>query len=210
MIAASGNTASLYRWSWRRVALALSASLLVHYLLAGSWPVSGGGRPALPLTAELHAQLEVPVEPLTVPAADTADLLREHPETGASRAVSVAVTPAVRPSASAAASEIQPSANSGSNIPDPRFFPARELDRYPAPVVPLDFRSVGARGGLVRVWVNIDLAGNVVDVDVLDIDPAGVLQRQVREQLLAVQFMPGMKDDRPVRSRILLELVIGQ
>jgi hypothetical protein len=210
MIAASGNTAALYRWSWRRVALALSASLLVHYLLADSWPVSGGGRPVLPLAPELHAQLEVPDEPLTVPAADTADLLREHAKTRSSRAVSIPVTAAVRPSASAAASEIQPSANSGSNIPDPRFFPARELDRYPAPVEPLDFRGMGARVGLVRAWVSIDLAGNVVDVEMVDIDPSGVLQRQLREQLLAVQFMPGMKNDRPVRSRILLELVIGR
>jgi hypothetical protein len=62
----------------------------------------------------------------------------------------------------------------------------------------------------VRAWVSIDLAGNVVDVEMVDIDPSGVLRRQLREQLLAVQFMPGMKNDRPVRSRILLELLIGR
>lgn len=162
----------------------------------------------VPAASQLHAQLDVSAEPLTVPAVETADLPQERPKTAPSSPVSAPVARPVQPAASTI-TEVQPAASSGSNIPDPRVYPARELDRYPFPLAPLDLRGTGGRPGPVRVWVGIDLVGNVVDVAVVDVDPSGVLQRQLREQLVAVQFMPGIKDERPVRSRILLELVYG-
>lgn len=76
-------------------------------------------------------------------------------------------------------------------------------------MAPLELHGVGMAGP-VRVWVSIDFAGAVADVTVIDADPSGILQRQVRDQLLAVRFIPGMKDERAVRSRILLELRYGQ
>jgi len=209
MLAASWNPLSMNRWPWRRLALALGASLLAHYLAVDGWPIVGGGRPMVPAAPQLHAQLDVSAEPLTVPAVDTADLPQERPKTEWPRSVSVPDARPAQPAASAI-TEVQPAASSGSNIPDPRFYPARELDRYPLPLAPLDLRGMGGRPGHARVWVGIDLSGNVVDVALVDADPSGVLQRQLREQLLAVQFMPGIKDERPVRSRILLELVYGQ
>jgi len=105
--------------------------------------------------------------------------------------------------------EVQTFGSPGSAIPDSRFYSARELDRFPTPVAPLELRSGSGQSGSVRVRIGIDLAGRVVDVEVVDGDPSGALQTYAQEQLQAVRFMPGLKDDRPVRSRILLELQYG-
>lgn len=197
----------MQRWSWRRLAVALGASLLVHYLVVGGWPASGGGGSAAVLTPQLHAQLQIPAVPPTNPFTESAEQPEAPEQAKSVRPVAVLADRVERRTA-AAPSETQPAANAGSAVPDPRFFPARELDRYPVPLVPLDLRGVG--GGAVRAWVSIDLAGNVVEVVVVDAGPSVALQQQVREQLLAVRFMPGMKDERPVRSRVLMELVYGQ
>lgn len=207
MIVAHWQAANVHRWSWRRPAVALGASLLLHGLLAGNWP--SGGRPAVGVMPQLQAQLEIPLE-AAAPVATVAEPFREAEAPRPSRSVVAATPLAARQAASVAAAEIQPSTsagvNAGSNIPDSGFIPARELDRFPAPVIPLDFGGAGIGAGTVRAWVSIDLAGTVVDVTVLDADPSGALQRQLREYLRTVQFLPGIKDERPVRSRILLEL----
>jgi len=208
MIAARWSAVPVQRWSWRRLAVALGASLLAHYLVVGGWPVSGGGRTATVMTPQLHAQLQISAVPLTVPFTESADQPEEPEQLISAPPVAVLVDRVARRSP-AAASETQPAAHARLSVPDPRFFPARELDRYPAPLVPLDLRGMGA-GGAVRAWVSIDLAGNVVEVMVVDAGPSVALQQQVREQLHAVRFMPGMKDERPVRSRVLMELVYGQ
>jgi protein TonB len=97
-----------------------------------------------------------------------------------------------------------------SAIPDSRFYSARELDRFPEPLTPLELQSGTGRSGSVRLRIGIDLAGRVVEVDVVDSDPSGALEVYAREQLQVTRFMPGLKDGRPVRSRILLELRYGQ
>lgn len=211
MTAANWSIATAQHWSWRRLAVALGASLLTHYLVAGGWPAAGGGRLPTIVAPSLHAQLELAVEPRTVPVLPVAESVeppREHRPAKSSRLESAPVNRTEPPDATAPR-ETSAAANAGPAIPDSRFFPARELDRYPTPLVPLDLRVPGMVGS-VRAWVSIDLAGTVVDVTVIDADPAGVLQRQLREQLLALRFVPGMKDERAVRSRILLELGHGQ
>lgn|GEM_PF-2803258 len=152
----------------------------------------------------LDAQLEITAAPLTLPSAGSPDLPHEDlpPKSESSRPPLLA-----RKSPPTAASpEVQSSATPGSVIPDSRFYSARELDRFPAPVQPLELRAAMGQSGSVRLSIGIDLAGRVVDVEVVDGDPSGVLETYAREQLQAVRFMPGLKDDRPVRSRILLEL----
>lgn len=186
--------------------MALAGSLLLHYLLAGGWPVPGSGRPAVAVAPQLHAQLELPAEPTPVPLPESEGLNRESAPAKPSRPA----TPRIERQTAAPASETQAAANPGPAVPDSRFFPARELDRYPAPLVPLNLRDAGGGTGIVRAWVGIDLAGQVVDVALVDAGASGVLQRQVREYLLTVRFTPGIKDERPVRSRILMELVYGQ
>jgi hypothetical protein len=209
MLAARWNAAPVRRWSWQRLVVALGASLLAHYLVVGGWPVSGGGRPAAGETPQMHAQLEIQAQPWAAPVPDIVDPPPEPEPAKTPRPVSAAATRAER-QMPPPLTEAKLPANSGANVPDPRFFAARELDRYPVPLAPLDLRGMGSRTELVRAWVSIDFVGSVVDVTVLDADPSGSLQQQVRERLLTARFMPGMKDERPVRSRVLLELVYGQ
>jgi hypothetical protein len=98
----------------------------------------------------------------------------------------------------------------GASVPDLHFYQARELDRYPVPLTPLNLQAAAGRAGSVRLWLSIDHAGNAVDVAVIDADPSGDLASMARESLLATRFMPAVKNERPVKSRILLELRYGQ
>ncbi len=156
----------------------------------------------------LDAQLEIIAAPLAVQSAGSPDLPHEalppRPEPSVAAQLARKDAPAV------AHPEVQPPATPGSVIPDSRFFSARELDRFPVPVEPLELRTAVSQSGSLRLRIGIDLAGRVVDVEVVDGDPSGALETYAREQLQAVRFMPGLKDDRPVRSRILLELHYGQ
>jgi hypothetical protein len=156
---------------------------------------------------QLKAQLEIAAAPLTVTSTAPPELSHEASRPEAAPSVPSRVTRTAPPSA--VIPEVQSPASSDTAIPDSRFYSARELDRFPAPVTPLELRSGTGRAGSVRVRIGIDLAGRVVEVEVVDGDPSGVLQIYAREQLQAVRFLPGLKDDRPVRSRILLELQYG-
>ena len=161
----------------------------------------------MPMVPLLKAQLEITAAALTVPSAESADLSQAT--------VLPASTPRVparleRTESPAVAPEVQFSGAQASAIPDSRFYSARELDRFPEPVAPLELQSVTGRSGSVRLRIGIDLAGRVVEIDVVDSDPSGALEAYAREQLQATRFMPGLKDGRPVRSRILLELRYGQ
>lgn len=94
-------------------------------------------------------------------------------------------------------------------MPDLRIYPARELDRYPVPLSPLDLRAVPGQTGIMRFWITVDPAGNVVDVDRVENDVPAALASLARQLLLATRFEPGFKDERPVKCRILLELRYG-
>lgn len=114
--------------------------------------------------------------------------------------------PRITPSAVPQAPDTPLPAGAGAIVPDSRFYQARELDRYPEPLAPLNLRAAAGRAGSVRLWLSIDRAGNVVDVAVVDAGPSGELESMARESLLATRFMPAVKNERPVKSRILLEL----
>lgn len=199
------STALPRHWSWRLL-VAIGVSVLVHVLIADHWRSSGSALQDVSVPPQLQARLEVPEELLVVPAADRPEIV---PEPTPAKSLARVPSPVERaPSASAAAG--RPStAGAGVAVPDPRFYPARELDRYPVPLAPLDLGTATAGPGSVRFWLSIDLAGNVVDAAVIDADPSAALVAMAREYLLASRFAPAMKDERPVKSRVLLELRYG-
>ena len=202
MIAGAWNASPACRWPWRRLLPALIASALAHYLIVDGWPPSGGIAHVPAARLQLQAQLELPGDPLVVPEIRSGERPVE-PILAPLAAPAVATPPAV------AAVERQPAPSAGAAVPDSRIYPARELDRYPFPLAPLDLRAVPGQMGIVRFWITIDPAGNVVDVERVENDVPAALASLARQLLLATRFEPGVKEERPVKCRILLELRYG-
>jgi TonB family protein len=197
---------ALPRWPWRRLLPAIGLSLLVHVLIVDNWRPSAGTQPSGAVPAPLQARLET-AEPMAMPAADLPDIPLEPDR---ARPAAGVQPPAPRMTPVAPMTGTPLTAGAGASVPDPRFYQARELDRYPVPLAPLNLQAVAGLSGNVRLWLSIDLTGNVVDVSVADADPTAALESMARESLLATRFMPAMKNERPVKSRILLELRYGR
>ncbi len=75
--------------------------------------------------------------------------------------------------------------------------------------MPLDLRTGLGSVGVVRFWVSIDITGYAVEAEVITGDLPAALAASARDLLLAARFSPGFKNERPVKSRILLELRYG-
>lgn len=203
MITAGWNGSPEARWPWRRLLPALMASAVAHYLIVDGWRAPGGARQFPAAMPPLQAQLEIPRTEMAAPEMVLAENLplqpAVRPEPRPAR-----VTQAMPPAATAA--EIRTPENPGAAVPDLRIYPARELDRYPVPLTPLDLRTVQGRSGMARFWVSIDITGYAIDAELIAGDLPSALAASARELLLAARFSPGFKDERPVKSRILLEL----
>jgi len=197
MIATCHPEARLRGVPLRRALIALSASLLAHFLIAGGWGDSGAARTMATALAPLQARLEL--IPAVLPSA-------ENPE-GSLLSTTVQPTELSRRAAPAVATAVeQPSASAAAAGPDLRFYLARELDRYPSPLSTLSLGNDHGTAGSVRLQVGIDETGRVVDAAVIDTDPSGALERLTRERVLAMPFAPAWRDGRPVKSRVLLVL----
>lgn len=206
MVAAHASAAALRDLPVQRLLIALGASLLAHFLIAGGW--TGGAGPHHPAVAvpPLQARLAPGPESANAPAL-------ELPASAASAVLPVATppaTPRLRPARPATVVVTKP-ASAAPRAPDMRFYLARELDQYPSPLTALDpgAGTHGSATGSVRLWVNIDQAGQVVDAAVIDADPPGVREQSARELVLATRFLPARRDGRPVKSRVLLVLRHG-
>ena len=91
------------------------------------------------------------------------------------------------------------------------YYPARELDVYPAPRTPLRFEypERAAReqvGGSVRIMLLLDEAGAVDGVSVVAAEPPGYFEDRVRAAFAAARFFPARKDGRAVKSRLLINV----
>lgn len=207
MISAAWNGSPDARWPWRRLLTALMASAVGHYLIVDGWQPSGGS-PQLSVAApQLQARLEIPE---ALPAAPEKTIAEVSPAEWLEKQAAVPrparVAPAIPP---AAATTVGSPENPGATGPDLRIYGARELDRYPVPLTPLDLRTGQGRSGIARFWVNIDSTGYAVEAELIAGDLPALLTASARELLLAARFAPGVKDERPVKSRILLELRYG-
>jgi len=182
--------------------MALAVSLLAHVLIVREWPAAGRVQhtavaPQLQVRLELRNGVEVGVVPAVLVMADARPVLQSTvirpkrqviaPQPGALRSGSESSAGADRP-----------------DPPDPRYYLARELDHYPAPLLPLSLPNDVF--GSIRLWVSVDHAGQVVDAAVIDADPPGLLERPVRDLVLSTRFMPARKNGHPVKSRVLLVL----
>jgi protein TonB len=190
---------------------------------------------AVLVSAALHASLifGVAVRPPDVTPASESILARIQavPDAAARRPVSPppaprepqpARLPAVEPRAqSSGSSAVQhPPAAATAALPavempllaDPTWYPAAQLDVFPAALAPVRpaYPQAAAQadiGGEVTLLLLIDESGRVHESTALDAQPEGTFEEAALAAFRAARFTPGQRDGRNVRSRVLVKVV---
>ena len=96
-------------------------------------------------------------------------------------------------------------------LSDPTWYTAAQLDVYPRalgpmrPVYPEQAAALGI-GGEVTLLVMVDERGAVEEVSAAEAAPEGYFEAAAVAALRAIRFDPARKDDRSVRSRILIKV----
>jgi len=176
-------------------------------LLAGLALAPGSGAP---VPAALSVRLEAtstpePEAPFSPSASQSDAVPRPQPRLSPSRPPPVSVL--ARADESAAATVMPPS------ITDPTYYAAGDLDAYPRLVVPLRFDPLEPRGAAreaarIVLQLLIDEHGTVREATVIEAVPRE-LGEMARAELVSARFLPAMKNDRPVRSRVTLRIEPG-
>ncbi len=92
-------------------------------------------------------------------------------------------------------------------LPDPNYYPARDLDDYPRPLAPLQIgRPARAGAGELRLELLIDERGVVRDVVFAGPVQPGDAEEELRATLAATPFMPARRHGRAVKSRVLMSI----
>ncbi len=92
---------------------------------------------------------------------------------------------------------------------DATWYAAQDIDVYPRPEAPLRFtqpHGVGEAVVRLTLWLRIDERGEVVEVSAGEPGiPAGWVDA-ARANLAGIRFTPARKDERAVKSRLLLSV----
>ncbi|HJX57758.1 MAG TPA: energy transducer TonB [Thiobacillus sp.] len=95
---------------------------------------------------------------------------------------------------------------------DLTFYTARDLDVQPRAlreIVP-DYPSDADRrrlSGKVRLQLKLEADGRVSDIGIVSASPPGVFDESAIKAFRAARFAPAQKDGRPVRARVVIEVV---
>jgi len=205
----------------RRLALFVSASLLLHLLIVLDWGFDSGRRPAQAppsITARLAPSADPPVEGVlarldTQP--DPAEVPSEGaPGTAPAPAPATTVEPAPAPPPREAAEPVpdRPVQAPQSGVeqpgaPDHNWYTGRDLDVLPRPLAPIEpvfplHAQLRGVSGKVTLALSIDASGRVVDVSVVRADPPGFFEDSALAAFRAAPFAPGIRGGRPVQSRV--------
>lgn len=194
----------------RRLAAALAVSFLIHAALVGGLEWLPGG-----MRWGAWSDGGAVVAPAVLRVGFRSEELDARPAPGAT-AMDV---PA--PMAPASAAEPQPATGEApyglserrafAPLPALRYYRTPDLDVRPGILVRVEpeYPEAAARrflSGRVVALVLIDEAGAVERVEILDADPPGYFEEAARRAFLAARFTPGMKQGRPVRVQMTLEL----
>jgi TonB family protein len=191
-------------------------SLLVHFMLAAALTGGPSGQLTLSntptyLTARLiEAVGPLPTELLRSSEDATQPGKKEDPARPHRRA-------RIAPSDSRAAAHAEKSTPTGeatTDGPDLTYYTSRQLDVYPSLSSALDLRyttnaSTAGIVGRALLLLLIDKAGVVDDVAVVEAEPAGSFEDELRRAFASVRFTPALKDGRAVRSRVLVHVNYG-
>ncbi|MGQ0512373.1 MAG: energy transducer TonB [Betaproteobacteria bacterium] len=177
--------------SKQRIAAALAASAALHALLVAGLQQSVGSRWggfsweqfSAPIRAVLVSDQAAPAPPAAEPVAPNATV------------------------PSTAASESAPR----SLLPQPHYFLTRELDVRPGIMTRTEpgYPEAAARrflSGRVVVRLYIAESGTVDRVEILNAEPPGYFEDSAERAFLAARFSPGMKNGRPVKAQMTLEV----
>jgi len=188
----------------------LSVQLRLAQASVAKSPLAAGATPPVPAGApsrEMPEATSGAIVPGTAPEAT--------PATAADTAV-VPPADADPPGDRTTAGDPEPPADWSPAIPVPQivdseYLPARLLDVYPRMLVevPMVYPDAAASldlSGRVTLLLLIDELGTVVDVTVIEADPAGYFEEAAVETFRGVLFSPGMRNGHPVKSRLLFEL----
>jgi hypothetical protein len=165
-----------------RLGVALVASTALHWCVAGvllpEAPRRPGSEQVMPAISAQLAVAEAAVEPpAPMPRSPKGPAPQQHGQ------AEVAVPP--RP-----ASELA-------------YYSATELDAFPRLLAPLDLHRLGNPAGRIRAVVKIDELGLVKEVEIAGTDSR--TREVLRALLSAARFAPALRDERPVRSRVVLD-----
>lgn len=214
----------------RRLALFVAASACIHGLIFAV-PVTAMRSPGVPGSGAAMAtlQLRLATAPAkAVPKAGAAPS-SEHKvmmpaavpdaapvRTEADRRPEPAPVAESPTDSAAALAGDAPSAEPSAAIPipqiaDPEYLPSRLLDVYPKPMaeVPMVYPDAAASidmSGRVTLLLLIDELGSVVEASVVEAVPPGHFEQAAVDTFRGVLFAPGMRDGRPVKSRLVVEV----
>lgn len=171
-------------------------------------PVPVAATPPVPADAPPPPRLEphpateavpvAPSEPAAVPPAAEAPA---EPQADAS-AVGPTVLPAAAPAPALAIT----------SAVDLTYYSARELDVQPRAlreIVP-DYPADADRqrlSGKVRLQLRLEVDGRISGIEVVSASPAGVFDASALEAFRDARFAPAQKNGRPVRARVVIEVV---
>ena len=182
------------------VSVALHAALVFGFHPAGAVHGEKGG-----FGSVLTARLSPPAPRAEPGSALTADqgapAVEQEPPSKTAEAA-----PAVLPEAS------PPAAKPGwldLPLPAPRYYEPSELDRRPVPLHSIEPESpaeAGAREGTVVLRILINEEGGVDDVVALEAQPPDLFEKAAIAAFMAARFSPGMLDDAPVKTQLLVEV----
>ena len=207
----------------RRLGLAMCASILAHAWLLAARPGAPSGLPPAPaawgpLSARIAAGSSGSAE------GDHSDLVlmarmqpaQDEGPTRPTPAVGIRPSDLAEPvhaekSRSTRSIERRSSSQSSklTTPVDATWYTVQDIDVYPRATTPLGFAPPqGTGGAMVRIllWLRIDEHGEVVEVSAGEPGLQAAWLDAARANLASIRFTPARKDERAVRSRLLLSV----
>jgi protein TonB len=172
---------------------------------------------ALGISLGLHAAVAATLDALPYGGAS----LRSHVEWRPLRAVlgpadappgkESSAHPSRAPQTTAGASPRDGSASRPAALPTPYYYRTRELDVRPGITVHVEPEypqraALRSLSGTVVARLYIDESGRTDKVEIVRAEPSGVFEEAVEHAFRAARFTPAMKDGRPVRAQMLIEV----
>jgi protein TonB len=199
--------------AWPRLLAACALSALLHLIVLGVPVNPTGGLPNVVSTIQARLEPAAPEDGAVTVTQEEAAPANPVLPVDAGTEKTVADKPPPQPkSKPAAASPSSPA--SGVELPlirDPVYYPARQLDVYPQPVVMIQPKcpdnAVAQRiNGRVQVLLLIDEFGVVNEVSIVVAQPAGIFDDATLQGFRAARFLPAQKQGNHVKSRVVLRV----